>query len=96
MGFLPPCESGKTPLEHRISVTLRAFRSGHIAVPRRPALRNGLSAFTLKSQLKSRDVDYNDFSIFSALALLPVAALAGHHEGCDHAVAAEEMGEDVG
>ena len=35
------------------------------------------------------------FSIVTALALLPVAALAGHHEGGDHAVAAEQMGDDV-
>ena len=35
------------------------------------------------------------FSITAALALLPAAALAGHHEGGDHAVAAEQMGDDV-
>ena len=38
------------------------------------------------------------FSITAALALLPVAALAGHHMGGDHAVAAvaaEQMGDDV-
>ena len=34
-------------------------------------------------------------TIFSTLALLPSAALAGHHEGGDHAVAAEQMGDDV-
>ena len=35
------------------------------------------------------------FSNAAALALLPVAALAGHLEGGDHAVAAEQMGHDV-
>jgi len=35
------------------------------------------------------------FSIVTAWALLPFAALAGHHEGGDHAVAAEQMGNDV-
>ena len=35
------------------------------------------------------------FSIVTALALMPVVALAGHHEGGDHAVAAEQMGDDV-
>ena len=35
------------------------------------------------------------FSIVTAVALMPVVALAGHHEGGDHAVAAEQMGDDV-
>ena len=35
------------------------------------------------------------FSIVTALVLMPVVALAGHHEGGDHAVAAEQMGDDV-
>ena len=35
------------------------------------------------------------FSVASAFALLPFAAQAGHHEGGDHAVAAEQMGDDV-
>ena len=35
------------------------------------------------------------FSIVTALAFMPVVALAGHHEGGDHAVAAEQMGDDV-
>ena len=35
------------------------------------------------------------FSVVSAFALLPFAAQAGHHEGGDHAVAAEQMGDDV-
>ena len=35
------------------------------------------------------------FSITAALALLPLAALAGHHKGGDQAVAAEQMGDDV-
>ena len=35
------------------------------------------------------------FSIVTVLTLLPFAALAGHHEGGDHAVAAEQMGDDV-
>ena len=35
------------------------------------------------------------FAITAALALLPAAALAGHHEGGDHAVAAEQLGDDV-
>ena len=34
------------------------------------------------------------FSVASAFALLPFAAQAGHHEGGDHAVAAEQMGDD--
>ena len=34
-------------------------------------------------------------SITAALALLPAVALAGHHKGGDHAVAAEQMGDDV-
>ena len=34
------------------------------------------------------------FSIVTALALMPVVALAGHHEGGDHAVAAEQMVAD--
>ena len=34
-------------------------------------------------------------SFAAALALLPVVALAGHHKGGDHAVAAEQMGDDV-
>ena len=29
------------------------------------------------------------------MALLPVVALAGHHKGGDHAVAAEQMGDEV-
>ncbi len=32
------------------------------------------------------------FSIVTALTLMPVVALAGHHEGGDHAVAAEQAG----
>ena len=35
------------------------------------------------------------FSVVTVLALLPFAALAGHHEGGDHAAAAERMGDDV-
>ena len=35
------------------------------------------------------------FSVATAFALLPFAAQAGHHEGGDHAVAAEQMGDDV-
>ena len=35
------------------------------------------------------------FSVVTAFALLPFAAQAGHHEGGDHAVAAEQMGDDV-
>ncbi len=35
------------------------------------------------------------FSLVTVLALLPLAALAGYHEGGDHAVAAERMGDDV-
>ena len=35
------------------------------------------------------------FSLVTVLALLPLAALAGHHEGGDHAVAASRMGDDV-
>ena len=35
------------------------------------------------------------FPIVTALALMPVVALAGHHEGGDHSVAAEQMGDDV-
>jgi len=35
------------------------------------------------------------FSIITAVALMPVVALAGHHESGDHAVAAEQMGDDV-
>ena len=35
------------------------------------------------------------FSIVTALTLMPVVALAGHHEGGDHAVAAEQMGDGV-
>ena len=34
------------------------------------------------------------FSIVTVLALLPFAALAGHHEGGDRAVAPEQMGDD--
>ena len=34
-------------------------------------------------------------SIATTLALLPVVALASHHEGGDHAVAAEQMGDDM-
>ena len=34
-------------------------------------------------------------SVVTAFALLPFAAQAGHHEGGDHAVAAEQMGDDV-
>ena len=40
-------------------------------------------------------MDYTISSITAALALLPVVALAGHHKGGDHAVAAEQMGDDV-
>ena len=29
------------------------------------------------------------------MALLPLSTLAGHHEGGDHAVAAEQMGDDA-
>ena len=35
------------------------------------------------------------FSVVTVLAFLPFAALAGHHERGDHAVAAERMGDDV-
>ena len=35
------------------------------------------------------------FSVVTVLALLPFAALACHHEGGDHAVAVEQMGDDV-
>ena len=35
-------------------------------------------------------------SITAALALLPAVALAGHYKGGDHAVAAEQMGDDAG
>ena len=35
------------------------------------------------------------FSVVTAFALLPFAAQAGHHEGGDRAVAAEQMGDDV-
>ena len=34
-------------------------------------------------------------SLLLSIALLPAAALAGHHEGGDHAVSAEQMGDDV-
>ena len=35
------------------------------------------------------------FSITAALALLPTATLTGHHKGGDHAVGAEQIGNDV-
>ena len=35
------------------------------------------------------------FSITGALALLPTATLTGHHKGGDHAVGAEQIGNDV-
>jgi hypothetical protein len=34
-------------------------------------------------------------SLIASLALVPVSTLAGHHEGGDHAVAAEQMGDDA-
>ena len=34
-------------------------------------------------------------SLIASLALLPVSTFAGHHEGGDHAVAAEQMGDDA-
>lgn len=34
-------------------------------------------------------------SLLVSMALLPAVAFAGHHEGGDHAVAAEQMGDDV-
>ena len=34
-------------------------------------------------------------SLLASLALLPMHSLAGHHEGGEHAVAAEQMGADA-
>ena len=49
----------------------------------------------MKRELEKKIWIKTIFSITAALALLPLAALAGHHKGGDHAVAAEQMGDDV-
>ena len=49
----------------------------------------------MKRELEKKIWIKTIFSITGALALLPLAALAGHHKGGDHAVAAEQMGDDV-
>ena len=49
----------------------------------------------MKRELEKKIWIKTIFSITAALALLPLAALAGHHKGGDQAVAAEQMGDDV-
>ena len=49
----------------------------------------------MKRELEKKIWIKTIFSITGALALLPLAALAGHHKGGDQAVAAEQMGDDV-
>ena len=49
----------------------------------------------LKRELEKKMWIKTISSITAALALLPVVALAGHHKGGDHSVAAEQMGDDV-
>ena len=49
----------------------------------------------MKRELEKKIWIKTIFSITAALALLPAVALAGHHKGGDHAVAAEQMGDDV-